>query len=178
MGLLNIIIICFIGLLLLQSLFSFLRDYLFNRFEQEVVLEIQSQLFQRVLRFPKSFFDNKETGYLMSRLVGDSAVLKMFFSQITVEVFTSALKFAGGIVILFILHWKLALISSAIVPFFFIISSYMSRKTHQISFQMYEKSAQVSKRLQSSISGGVTNKNIFYGGKRIKENYQQVSVNR
>jgi len=153
MALLNIVIMFFVGLVLIQSLFTFMRDYLFTRFEQEIVLEIQSQLFQRVLRLPKSFFDNKETGYLMSRLVGDSAMLKMFFSQMTVEVFTSFFKFAGGVIILFFLHVKLALISVIIVPVFFLISTYMSRKTHEISFHMYEKSAQVSKRLQSSISG-------------------------
>lgn len=153
LALLNIVITVFIGLVLLQSIFSFLRDYLFTRFEQEIVLEIQSQLFQRVLRLPKEFFDSKETGYLMSRLVGDSAMLKMFFSQLTVEVFTSFFKFAGGMIILFFLHWKLALLAVIIVPLFFIISTYMSRKTHEISFHMFEKSAQVSKRLQSSISG-------------------------
>ncbi|MGD8780870.1 MAG: ABC transporter ATP-binding protein [Ignavibacteria bacterium] len=151
--LLTIIIIALVLLFLFQALFTFLRDYYFTRFEQEIILEIQRQLFKRVLWLPKSFFDNKETGYLMSRLTGDTSRLQLFFSSVTVEIFTNLLKFIGGLIILFMLHWKLTLLAIIIIPFFFIVSFKMGKTTHRLSFQMLEKSAQVSKNLQSSISG-------------------------
>ena len=151
--LLTLIIIGLILLFLFQALFTFLRDYYFTRFEQEIILEIQGQLFKRVLWLPKSFFDNKETGYLMSRLTGDTSRLQLFFSSTMVEIFTNILKFAGGLIILFMLHWKLTILAMVIIPFFFLISFRMGKTTHRLSFQMLEKSAQVSKNLQSSISG-------------------------
>ena len=70
-------------------LFGLLQQYFFTRFEQEVLLEIQQTLFDRTLRLPKSFFDSKETGYLMSRLLGDVGGLRWFFSSTLVYIFTS-----------------------------------------------------------------------------------------
>jgi ABC-type bacteriocin/lantibiotic exporter with double-glycine peptidase domain len=40
------------------------QSYYFARFEQEVLLDIQEDLIDRTLRLPKSFFDEKETGYI------------------------------------------------------------------------------------------------------------------
>jgi len=95
------IIICFlISILLLEAILSFLKQFYFFRFEQNVIFEIQQRLFERVLRFPKSFFDSKQTGYLMSRLSGDVFRLRILFSSTVVEVFTNVLKFVGGIIIL------------------------------------------------------------------------------
>ncbi len=152
-NLLGIIIGILVALLVLHVLLSFLRGYHFFRFEQEIILEIQKQLFNRVLRFPKSFFDSKETGYMMARVTGDVSMLRMFFSSTIVEIGTNILRFAGGITILLFLHWKLALISLLVLPLFFIISMKMGKITKRLSFHMMEKGAQVSKHLQSSLSG-------------------------
>jgi ABC-type multidrug transport system fused ATPase/permease subunit len=129
-----------------------LKQFYFFRFEQDVIFEIQQSLFGRVLRFPKSFFDSKQTGYLMSRLSGDVFRLRMLFSSTVLEVFTNGLKFVGGVVILFFLHWKLTLYSLIFLPFFYITACFLGEKTRQLSQNMMEKSAQVSKNLQESIS--------------------------
>jgi len=152
-SMLSFIVLVLISLLLLESVLSLLKQFYFFHFEQDVIFEIQQSLFGRVLRFPKSFFDSKQTGYLMSRLSGDVFRLRMLFSSTVVEVFTNALKFFGGVVILFFLHWKLTLYSLIFLPFFYVTVRYLGEKTRQLSHNMMEKSAQVSKNLQESISG-------------------------
>ena len=152
-SLLTIIIILIISIFLLEAILSFLKQFYFFRFEQDVIFEIQQNLFQRVLRFPKSFFYSKQTGYLMSRLSGDVFQLRMLFSSIVVEIFTNVLKFIGGIIILFFLHWKLSLYSLIFLPFFYAAVRLLGEKTRQLSHNMMEKSALVSKNLQESISG-------------------------
>ena len=151
--LLTIIVCLLISILLLEAILSFLKQFYFFRFEQDVIFEIQQNLFQRVLRFPKSFFDSKQTGYLMSRLSGDVFRLRMLFSSTVVEIFTNVLKFIGGIIILFFLHWKLTLYSLILLPFFYVAVRLLGEKTRQLSHNMMEKSALVSKNLQESISG-------------------------
>ena len=68
---LPLVVILFAGFKALSMGFDTLQKYYFARFEQEVILDIQHDLFERVLHFPKSFFDEKETGYLMARLSSD-----------------------------------------------------------------------------------------------------------
>ena len=151
--LLTVIVCILISILLIEAILSFLKQFYFFRFEQNVIFEIQQSLFQRVLRFPKTFFDSKQTGYLMSRLSGDVFQLRMLFSSTVVEIFTNILKFSGGIIILFFLHWKLTLYSLILLPFFYAAVRLLGEKTRQLSHNMMEKSALVSKNLQESISG-------------------------
>lgn len=61
-------ILLLIGIALSEKLLSLLHQFYFSRFEQELILDIQQDLLDRALRFPKSFFDAHQTGYLMSRL--------------------------------------------------------------------------------------------------------------
>ena len=150
---LTIIVAILIVVLFLDAITSFLKQFYFYNFEQHVIFEIQYQLFQRVLRFPKSFFDSNQTGYLMSRLFSDVFRVRLLFSGTAVEVFTNILKFLGGIIILLYLHWKLTLLSLIILPFFFIVTSFLSNKTRRLCHNAMEKSGQLSKNLQETIVG-------------------------
>ena len=59
---LPLVVILFAGFKALSMGFDTMQKYYFARFEQEVILDIQHDLFERVLHFPKSFFDEKEKG--------------------------------------------------------------------------------------------------------------------
>ncbi len=118
--LLALIILGLAGLILVGAVITLFQNYVFFTFEQKIILAIQHKLFNRVLRFPKSFFDSKSTGYLMSRLIGDVFKLRLLFSSTIVQVFTNIFIFIGTVDIIFCLHWKLALISVFVLPFLII----------------------------------------------------------
>jgi len=52
----------------------------------------------------------------MSRLSSDVEGLRWFFSSSLVHMASSALRFAGGIVFLFYLEWRLALVALVVLP--------------------------------------------------------------
>lgn len=110
-NMLIIVIAILIVLVFAEAASSFIKNYFFLRFEQDVIFEIQHRLFDRVLRFPKTFFDRKQTGYLMARITGDVQQLRVFFSSTMVSIVINVLRFIGGLGILFYLHWKLTLAS-------------------------------------------------------------------
>ena len=103
--------------------------------------------------FTQSSYNGKQTVYLMSFLSSDVFQVRMLFSSTIIEIFTSILKLLGGVVLLFFLHWKLTLYSLIFLPFFYAAVRFLGEKTRQLSHNMMEKSAQVSKNLQESISG-------------------------
>jgi len=89
-----IILLVIIGLL--ERLATLLQEFYFARFEQEVLLDIQHDLLERALRFPKAFFDQNETGYLMSRLSSDVQGLRWFFSGTIVGILSNLLRSSEG----------------------------------------------------------------------------------
>jgi ABC-type bacteriocin/lantibiotic exporter with double-glycine peptidase domain len=64
LGLLVGAVILLVGFLLAEKLVRMLQEFYFARFEQRITLDIQQDLIARVLRFPKKFFDDHQTGYL------------------------------------------------------------------------------------------------------------------
>ena len=133
-------------------LFGILQSYYFTRFEQEVLLEIQQTLFDRVLRLPKAFFDGKETGYLMSRLLGDVGGVRWFFSSTIVHIFTSFVRFVGGAVFLVLLNWRLALAVLVVLPLMFVAARFFGSKLRVLSHHGMERHAEVYQSVQESLS--------------------------
>jgi subfamily B ATP-binding cassette protein MsbA len=129
-----------------------LQQFYFARFQQVVILNIQSDLFERTLHFPKTFFDEKETGYLMSRLSSDVQGLSWFFSSSLVYIATSMIRLVGGVVLLFYLEWRLALVSLVVLPGLVLTVRYFSNKLYVLGHHGMEQQAQISRQMQESLS--------------------------
>ena len=129
-----------------------LQQFFFARFQQVVIFDIQSDLFERTLQFPKTFFDEKETGYLMSRLSSDVQGLSWFFSSSLVYIATSMIRLVGGVVLLFYLEWRLALISLVVLPVLVLSVRYFSKKLYVLGHHDMEQQANISRQMQESLS--------------------------
>jgi ATP-binding cassette subfamily B protein len=140
------------GLFVVSMLSGTLQKYYFTRFEQEVILDIQRDLLDRTLRFPKSFFDDKEVGYLMSRLSSDVWGLRWFFSSTIVNILSNVLRLLGGIGLLFYLEWRLAIVALIVIPGLVLWARFFSRRTRALSHQSMERQANVARRMQESLS--------------------------
>jgi len=152
LGLLAGAVIFLGGISLAQKLAMLLQDFFFARLEQEVLLDVRTDLFDRALHFPKSFFDKNETGYLMSRLSSDIQELQSFFSATMVHVVGNCLRLLGGIGVLFYLEWRLAAGALVILPGIALSMRYFSQKLLALSHQSMEKEARVNSQLQESLT--------------------------
>jgi ABC-type multidrug transport system fused ATPase/permease subunit len=152
LNLLAMVVLLIVGVKVLGMLTSTLQQFYFARFEQEVILDIQHDLLDRTLHFPQSFFDDKEIGYLMSRLSSDVAGLRWFFSSTLVYIVSNVLRFVGGVAFLFYLEWRLAIVALVILPGLMSCVRYFSRKIRVLSHQSMERQASVSRRMQESLS--------------------------
>lgn len=141
-----------IGVALAGRLSDLFEEFYFARFEQVVTLDIQRDLLDRTLRFPKRFFDKNQTGYLMSRLSTDVEDLRWFFSSSIVYIISSIVRFLGGIALLFYLEWRLAVAVLVVIPGILFCMRYFSGKIHALSHQSLEQDANVSGRFQESFS--------------------------
>jgi len=151
-GLLTGALLLLIGCLVCEKLARLLEEFYFARFEQQVTLDIQEDLIDRVLHFPKAFFDDKQTGYLQSRLIEDVDGIRWFFSSTIVHVISNVLRFLGGIFFLFYLEWRLSLAVLILLPGLVWLIRFFSGKIHILSHQAMEHKADVSGQVQESLS--------------------------
>jgi ABC-type bacteriocin/lantibiotic exporter with double-glycine peptidase domain len=140
------------GLYLLNQGSSMLQHYYFMHFEQGVMLDIQENLIEHTLRLPKSFFDEKEIGYLISRISSDVDRLRWFFSGTLVFIFTNIIRFIGGVAFVFYLEWRLAVVTVIVLPALVVSVRYFSNRLHALSHQGMEQRANVLHNLQEALS--------------------------
>ncbi len=129
-----------------------LQQYYFTRFEQQMILDLQHNLLDHALHLPKSFFDNKEVGYLISRLSSDVSGLRWFFSSQIVNLLGSFFRFLGGVVFLFYLEWRLGLMTLVVLPLLVFSTRYFGDRFRALSHHGMERSANVLRRLEETLA--------------------------
>ncbi len=144
-----VLLVCFLAA---EKLARMLQQFYFARFEQRITLDIQQDLVDRVLRYPKTFFDNTQTGYLMSRLTEDVDGIRFFFSSTIIYILSNALRLVGGIGLLFYLEWRLATVVLFLLPLITWCVYYFSGKIYNLNHQSLEQKANLSGQLQESLS--------------------------
>lgn len=148
MGALTILI----AILVAEKGFRILEVFYFTHLEQRITLELQNDLIARVLRWPKAFFDDHQTGYLMSRLSEDVDGIRTLFSSSMVQVAGNIFRLVGGIGFLVYLEWRMSLIVLIFLPGLGYIVRYFSEKIHILSHQKMEHKGRALSRFQESLS--------------------------
>lgn len=149
----NLVVLAMLLIGITIGLIEILQRYVMFRFQQELMFNLQTTLFDHLLRFPLSFFKKRQTGYIMSRVSDDIHVLQFLFSHSISQLITSIFYLFFGMAILFALSIKLTLISLTILPFYLLINYYFARRIRNVSRTERETYSQVAKDLQEVISG-------------------------
>ncbi len=128
------------------------QQYLFARFQQAAMLDLQAAIFERVFRLPKLFLDRHETGYLESRISGDSQGAGWFLSASPVAWAGSLIRLIGNAILLVFLEWHLALIAILALPVLAAGSEFVGRRIRNLNRHSMELNAQFQGALQESLS--------------------------
>jgi subfamily B ATP-binding cassette protein MsbA len=137
----------------LYGLLYIVEGYLTAIYQLELTFNLQTSLFDHVLRFPLSFIKNKQTGYLMSRVADDVSMLQYMFSDALTQVFSSAFYIVFGIAILLSLNAWLAALIALVIPVYVVIRFLFSTRIRALSYRERESNSQVSQGMQEAISG-------------------------
>jgi ABC-type multidrug transport system fused ATPase/permease subunit len=138
---------------MIVSILGMIKSYLSRKFEQELTFNIQTALFNRVLRFPLSYLKNRQTGYLMSRISGDIGAVTGLINQVVSQAFSSVFTALFSFSIIFALNRKLALILLFVIPVTMTVNHFFSRRYRSISRKERESDAKVSQDMQEILSG-------------------------
>jgi len=113
-------------LLILKSVFAFLRQDLMIRQGYHFNLRITGRFFRSILYLDKSFFDHRQTGDLTARL-GDTLRIQQAVSYILGDMAIQSLLMLVTLGLLFIYNWPIALGCLLMVPVIFGVVKYFEK---------------------------------------------------
>ncbi len=105
----NQVAIGFMGIILLQGTFSFLRVHFFARFTEGSIADLRHMVYQKMIWLPQTFFDKSRVGELMSRVTSDVATVSDAFTFMLAELLRQVVILIGGVFVLVFLTPRLTM---------------------------------------------------------------------
>ncbi len=101
-----------VGQVICQLLFNYYANWL----GESVIKDIRIRLFDHMLKFRMTYFDNSSLGVLVTRAVADMQRIGEIFSQGFFVIVADLLKMFAAAAMMLYMNWRLALIVFAILP--------------------------------------------------------------
>ena len=100
-----------------------------------------------------SFFQDKQTGDLMSRVINDTSTFELLYAHIIPEMITNVITVIGVMFVLLSINWKLAILTLIPIPFI-LFSGYIFSTKVRPNFKKSQKAlASFNAKLQDNFSG-------------------------
>ena len=123
-----------IVLLLVETMVQFYQAYWTSWLGQAVTFDLRQQLYARIMGFKLRYFDKTPIGTLVTRVISDIETIDDIFSQGLLMIMGDILKLVVVVVVMFLVNWKLALLSMLPIPLL-IWSTNVFKNSIQKSFQ-------------------------------------------
>ncbi len=155
-----------------QSLFSFVRVVLFNNVTENALRDLRNDAFSKLVYMPMDFFNRNKVGELTSRLSSDIAQIQETLRTTIAEFFRQIIIVVGGILFLFFISWKLALIMLGTVPVMAIVAVIFGRYIRKLSKEAQDYIAESNSIVEEALTG-IANVKSFTNEFFIFSNYKK-----
>jgi ATP-binding cassette subfamily B protein len=150
---LPLIALGFVGLALVQGLFTFLSGRWAAQTAEGVTLRLRNYLYDHIQRLSFAYHDRTPTGDLIQRSTSDVDALRRFFADQAIGMGRILLLFVVNLVALLYVNWQLALLSIIVVPLVVLTSALFFRKVSRAYEALQEQDSVLQTTLQENLTG-------------------------
>ncbi|MFP4289606.1 MAG: ABC transporter ATP-binding protein [Bacteroidales bacterium] len=129
----NRIALILIVVLVIQSVFSYFRIFLFVRVAEKTLADLRQSTFNHLIKLPMKFFQLRRVGELNSRISADITLLQDALTSTLAEFIRQLIIIVGGISLMVMTSWKLTLFMLAILPVVVILVGIFGRYIRKLS---------------------------------------------
>lgn len=129
----NQIGLALIGILLVQSVFSFLRVYTFTAVSERTLADLRQHVYSKMIWLPVSFFDQRRVGELISRITSDVSTLQDTFTFTLAELLRQLLVLIIGVPMIFILFPRLTIFMLLTFPVLILAALFFGKFIRKLS---------------------------------------------
>jgi ATP-binding cassette, subfamily B, bacterial MsbA len=114
---LNQITLVLILTFLMRSIFYYFQGYFLSYVGERIVVDLRTESYRQMHSLSLSFFSETRVGELISRLASDVTLVRAALTNNVATVLSQIVTFAGSLVLMVILNWRLTLYILSVVPF-------------------------------------------------------------
>ena len=153
LSLLNYLILALVALYILRSGLTTLRIIYVNKVQQGLIFDLRNEAHQNLQRLSLSYFEKRQSGRIVSRVVNDVEALQAIISTGGVTLVIALVTLVGSLIILIGLNPKLTLLAMIPIPALTFLVTSFSKKAHKGYRRMRRRLGDINALLQENIAG-------------------------
>ena len=138
---------------IVSSLFSFIQGILMAYISNGYSKRLRTDISTKINKLPLKYFDNHETGDILSRVTNDVDSIGMNMNQSLTTLVSSMTLFLGSIVMMFVTNWIMALTAIAASIFGFLFSFLLLKKSQKYFTQRQKELGDLNAHIEEIYSG-------------------------
>jgi len=150
--LLDRLILALIAVLLVRAVIDGARQYVMTWTGERVIFDLRMAIVRHLQSLSLSFFTQRKTGELMSHVTSDATLVHGVVTQTIISVLGQVLTLVGGLVVIFVMNWRLALLTLVVAPPIGLLGQYLGRRIRTLSREAQDAQGEAVGVLQEAIA--------------------------
>lgn len=152
----SLIIIVSIGLLgvyAINTILHYVVTYYGHKLGTNIETDMRRDLYNHLQKQSFSYFDNRETGKLITRLTSDLFEIAEVAHHGPEDIFITLFTLTGAFILMMTVHVPLAVMTFILVPFIALAVAYFNKRMTQVNTRIYDDLAGFSAGIEASVGG-------------------------
>jgi len=150
---LNRITVILLGTFLIRSVFYYFQGYYLAYVGERIVVDLRRQAYAHLHRLSVRFFTDRRVGELISRLSSDVTLVRAALTNNVATVLSQALTFAGSLVLMLALNWRLTLFILALAPLIALSGAIFGARLRKLSTTVQDQLADGTALAEEALGG-------------------------
>jgi ATP-binding cassette, subfamily B, bacterial len=150
--LLNVLVGGLIAIAVVTGVLGVLQTYLSNVVGQRVMHDLRAAVYRHLQRLSLAFFTRTRTGEVQSRIANDIGGVQNVVTSTATSIVSNVTTVITAIVAMFLLDWRLALFSLALLPVFVLLTHRVGAERRRITTTRQRTMADMSTLVEESLS--------------------------
>jgi subfamily B ATP-binding cassette protein MsbA len=166
--------IAFVGLFIVRGLSIFAGSYLLNRVSQAVLVDLRMAMFDRMLHWPTTTFENTPSGIVISKFVNEASNALNLAAEAMSTAVRDSLIVVGLLAMLFYYNWQLTLLTMIVAPPIGLALRAFSRRLRRLNLENQEMLGEMTRAVQEAHEGQRVVK-VYEGANYENRRFRQIN---
>jgi ATP-binding cassette, subfamily B, multidrug efflux pump len=170
-----LLVVAFVGAVLLGFLLEYLQTVVTTWLGQRVMYDLRREIFAHLQRLSPAYYDRNPVGRMMTRVTSDVEVLNELFSSGVVTVFGDIFTLLLIAMVMFLVDWRLALVTFAVLPLVFLAAFLFRGRIRAAYRDIRVRLARINAFLQERI-GGIAVVQLFGREQQTEQRFREIDA--
>jgi ATP-binding cassette, subfamily B, bacterial len=150
--LLTLLVLGLIAIAVVTGVLGVVQTWLSNVVGQRVMHDLRAAVYRHLQRLSLAFFTRTRTGEVQSRIANDIGGVERVVTSTATSIVSNVTSVLAVVVAMFLLDWRLALFSLALVPVFVLLTRKVGEQRRLITTDRQKTMADISTLVEESLS--------------------------